>query len=468
MSPADAPPGALSWRIHLLLRARCVSVALLLWQLPVAVVRSRSDSDVSTCSDRLELRFDVHVDGLRSAIAILALASCALVFSFTTGTPSTNPMSRFATMDALVHDHAWIINRSVFAATADKVRIGERFYSSKPPMLSTVGAVIYKQLHLLTGLSFREDTALAVKVMNLLLGGLSHVALLLYAYWFLSHLRVSPHVMLWSYACFALGQLGLAYATTVNNHTPAEAAGFIAFCHAAGLRRGVLVKTWHWIAAGFAAGLAPTLDLGMLFVSAALGLYLLSWDWRKTLTRFVPASLPPMAAHFALTYMISGSWRPIYLRPELYRYPGSYWNAPTGIDALDEPRLTYLYNITLGHHGVLSMTPVLFFALWALGRAAIKKSTYRAEAWTVGASFLVMVAFYVWRTKNYGGLCVGFRWLLPATGLVLAFVPVWLTENRNRLGFVLFVLCLCVSQYHAFTGLVDPWQPSAWARWLSS
>jgi hypothetical protein len=30
-------------------------------------------------------------------------------------------------------------------------------------------------------------------------------------------------------------------------------------------------------------------------------------------------------------------------------------------------------------------------------------------------------------TKNYGGVCVGFRWFLPITGLVLAFVPVWLS-----------------------------------------
>ncbi|HET8937523.1 MAG TPA: hypothetical protein VFN67_28970 [Polyangiales bacterium] len=126
-----------------------------------------------------------------------------LVLSFTTGQPGTNPMSRFATMDALVHDHAWIIDRSVFLDTADKVQINGRFYSSKPPMLSTIGALIYKPMHQLTGISFREDRAVAVKVMNVVLGFLPHALLMVSAYLFMARLELAPQVLLWSYACFA-------------------------------------------------------------------------------------------------------------------------------------------------------------------------------------------------------------------------------------------------------------------------
>lgn len=377
-------------------------------------------------------------------------------------------MSRLATMDALVHDHAFIINRSVFVDTADKVQIDGRYYSSKPPLLSTAGAIVYKLLHQTTGLSFREDQGLAVKVMNLLFGALPHALLLVYAYLLLTRLQVSARVVLWSFACFAFGRLGLAYATTLNNHTVAELAVFVAFCHAAGLRRGHLANRWHWIIAGMAAGLAPTLDLGMLFVSSAIGVYLLSWDWRKTLTHFVPASLPPMIAHFALTWMISGSWRPIYLRKDLYQYPNSYWLAPTGIDALDEPRLTYLFNMLLGHHGVLSMTPALVFALWAMYRASVGKSQYRPEALCIGLAFCVMVVFYTFTTKNYGGLCVGFRWLMPVTPILLAFVPLWLSNTRSRAAWSIFVVGVLVGQFHAMSGLHDPWMPSQWDRWLSS
>ena len=431
---------------------------------------ARDDQSIAHDACSAPARTSSHQAGrsdLASALLIMGLASCVLVLSFTTGVASTNPMSRFATIDSLVHDHAFIINRSVFLDTADKVQIDGRYYSSKPPLLSTVGAVVYRALHQVTGLSFREDKLLAVKVINMLFGAIPHALLLFYAYLFLTKLNVSGRVVLWSFVCFAFGRLGLAYSTTLNNHTVAELAGFVAFYHAWGLRRGHLSGGWHWIAAGMAAGLAPPLDLGMMFLSCAIGVYLLSWDWRRTLTRFAPASLPPLVAHFALTWMISGGWRPIYLRRELYEYPGSYWLAPTGMDALDEPRLTYLFNMLLGHHGVLSMTPVLAFALWAIGRAVIKRSGCQAEAIAIGSAFAVMVTFYTITTKNYGGFCVGFRWLMPMTPLLLAFLPLWMSRNRSRLAWMVFVACALVSQFHAFDGLHDPWLPSQWDRWLT-
>ena len=65
-------------------------------------------------------------------------------------------------------------------------------------------------------------------------------------------------------------------------------------------------------------------------------------------------------------------------------------------------------------------------------------------------------------------MCVGFRWFLPITGLVLAFVPVWLSENRSRVAQVLFALCFGIAQFHVFSGLTGPWQASQWELWLSS
>jgi hypothetical protein len=405
---------------------------------------------------------------MRAGLIVLALASCAVVLAFTGGSAGHNPMSRLATMDALVHDHTWVINKSVFRSTYDKVSIDGKLYSSKPPMLSSIGTVLYKQLHEITGLSFRDKTkGHAIKVMNILLAGVPHVLLLIYAYLFLASLQLSPQTLMWSYACFAFGRLGLAYAVSINNHTPAELCGFAAFYHASCLRRGLSTNRWHWVGAGLAAGFAPTFDLGMLFCSSALGLYLLSFDWRKTLLLFVPASLPPMAAHFALTWSVSGALKPIYLRPELYKYPGSYWNAPKGIDALDEPRLTYLYNIMLGHHGLISMTPVIAFALWAMCRAIWKRTQFLPEALTVFVPLVIMTVFYTLTTKNYGGVCVGFRWLMPITSLLLAFVPIWLANNRSRIAYGVFVLAAFVGQFHAFHGLHDPWSPSQWSRWLA-
>lgn len=400
------------------------------------------------------------------AVTLCALASCTLVATFTTGQPLVNPMSRLATMDALVHDGTFRIDHSQFANTIDKVKIGAHFFSSKPPVLSVVGAGIYAVLHRAVGLSFREDVETAIQVMNLIVAGLPHLLLLVYAYRFLS-LYAPPQVLLWAFGCFAFGQLGLAYATTINNHVPAGVAAFAGFYYAFRVRSQSSRSVRHFIFAGLAAGLAPTLDLGTLFVSVATGIYLLGFDWKRTLRLFAPAAALPLVVHFGLTVLSTGSLVPIYLRKKLYLYPGSYWNAPTGIDALDEPRGTYLLNVLVGHHGFFSMTPVLVLAVIAIVSACIRRGPHLAEAIVVGASLLASITFYTLTTKNYGGICIGFRWLLPITPLVLLFTADWLASVRTRWGYALFAALLAVSQFHASAGMGNPWVESRWSRWLS-
>jgi 4-hydroxybenzoate polyprenyltransferase len=138
------------------------------------------------------------------------------------------------------------------------------------------------------------------------------------------------------------------------------------------------------------------------------------------------------------------------------------------VDATNDPRPTYLFNLLLGHHGVFSMTPVLIFAVWAIARAIIKRSPDRAEALTIGLPFCVMVSFYTITTTNYGGSCLGFRWLMPLTSILFTFVPLWLSQNRSRVAMILFVLSTLVGQYNAFTGLPSPWTPSVWDRLVRS
>ena len=38
---------------------------------------------------------------------------------------------------------------------------------------------------------------------------------------------------------------------------------------------------------------------------------------------------------------------PLYLRPEVYHYPGSYWEHPDTLDALHEPKIVYFLNLTI-------------------------------------------------------------------------------------------------------------------------
>jgi len=408
------------------------------------------------------------------AACLVTLAAVGLLLAFTRPVASANPASRIATIDSLVHEHTFVIDNSRYT-TIDRVVVDGHSYSSKPPVYSTLGAGVYWVLHEVTGLSLRADESKerdrALIVLTLLIAGLPYLALLLYAYRLICWMTRSEVARAWTFTCLALGQLGLAYSTTVNNHAPASALVVVAFYYAYGLRRGHLPTTRirFWVYAGLAAGLAPTIDLGAALFSAGTGLYLLSFDWRRTLSAFGVACAIPLALHLGVTWCSSGSMLPIYLRKELYDYDGSWWRNPQGIDALSESRTRYFFNAMLGHHGLLSMTPTLIFSLIVMTRAVVQRDRQCfAEALAVGGPLIVLIVYYVISTDNYGGACAGFRWFMPAVPISLIFTARWLTVTRRRATFGLFVASLLVSQYHAFSSLGDPWIPSSWEEFLSS
>src|SRR5512139_4479 len=65
---------------------------------------------------------------------------------------SSNDASRLAAIDSLVARGTWVIDDSPFL-TVDKVKLGDHFYSDKPPLLSFAGASLYSILHQTLGLT---------------------------------------------------------------------------------------------------------------------------------------------------------------------------------------------------------------------------------------------------------------------------------------------------------------------------
>lgn len=402
---------------------------------------------------------------------LIALVSALLVYQFTTGDVITNPASRLATMDALVHDHTFVIDHSPFKWTIDKVQVGGHFYSSKPPLLATAGAGVYAVVHHVTGLSMRgsdESRYKAVFLVTLVLMLGSHLVLLAYGYRLLRRWDDRPEVVLPAFAALALAYLGFGYATSINNHGPAAAACLASFYHAYAARQGATPRWRHFAVAGLFGGLAPALDLGAVFVSVAVGLYLLTTDWRATLRWLAPAAVPPVALHFSLTWAVAGRLLPVYLDRQAYLYPGSYWHSPADMDALAEPRLLYVSNMLVGHHGLFTMTPLLVLALVALASSLARRDAHHREAAVVGGALVVLVVFYTLTTGNYGGTCVGFRWLMIVTPLLMLFVADWLRTTRGRVGLFAFGLLFAVSQFNAVDALRGPWRTSAWHALLAS
>lgn len=138
----------------------------------------------------------------------------------------------------------------------------------------------------------------------------------------------------------------------------------------------------------------------------------------------------------------NGTWN-IYTWDDWYDYPKSYWlpGNKKGVDLGEPDRWSYLLHFTIGHHGLLSLTPIWIWSifgglLWVIyGQNAIQNCQgYRSESvennqlsglkrWILSqhgiasAMMLVSIAcviFYASRNiedRNYGGVCSGFRWL---------------------------------------------------------
>lgn len=108
-----------------------------------------------------------------------------------------------------------------------------------------------------------------------------------------------------------------------------------------------------------------------------------------------------------------------------YEYEQSYWleSRKTGVDRGEPSRLTYAFHVVMGHHGVLSLTPMWLLSFVGAGIwLARGEPPLRIVASGVLLLTLVCLAFYLARPledRNYGGVACGFRWMFW-------FAPLWL------------------------------------------
>ena len=98
----------------------------------------------------------------------------------------------------------------------------------------------------------------------------------------------------------------------------------------------------------------------------------------------------PIAAFVAAQYAVFGEFKLAYeaFGTDEYLYEGSFWKTPLDLDAFNEhpePYSTYLFHMTLGHHGVFSLTPIFLFSVLGAARllgAGRLVSAARGEAST--------------------------------------------------------------------------------------
>jgi hypothetical protein len=410
---------------------------------------------------------------------------------------SANDRSRWLTVRALVDQGTFAIDGVMDVNvwnTIDMVqhrgRDGElHLYSSKPPLLSVLLAGEYWLIQRLTGWTLAEQPYVVVRLVLLTVNVLPMLVMLVIVARWAERFGTTDWGRVLVVATAALGTLLTPFAVVLNNHLIAAVSTAIAAD--ATLRiwfDGDRRLRWFALVGGFAAFAAAD-DLPALSLLALFSAGLMALDWRRWLLGFVPAAGVVVAAFFATNYAAHGSWRPPYAhRSETdpddnwYRYTytlggrerSSYWLDPQGIDVGEPSRGTYALHVLVGHHGLLSLTPMWLLSLWG-GWLWLRGTDgrFRLVAASVALVTFVCLAFYIGvlpqRDRNYGGMTAGFRWLLWQAPLwLLVMLPAADRATRSRWGMAAACVLLVFSVVSASYPTWNPWTAPWIQVWLNS
>jgi len=154
-----------------------------------------------------------------------------------------------------------------------------------------------------------------------------------------------------------------------------------------------------------------------------------------------------------------------------YDYAGSYWSTPRqGVDRGEPSVGRYALHAVIGHHGLLSLTPIWLLSIWgAVAMVRGRPHGFRLFGWTVIAVTIVCLVFYLTRNeldRNYGGVSCGFRWMFWLIPLwLVCLVPAADRLLRTRSGRAVALVLFAVSVFSAGFSATNPWSHPWFWQW---
>ncbi len=389
-------------------------------------------------------------------------------------TLSPNDRSRFLTIWALGdYGRYWIDDLTERPGwnTIDKIYRPDvkHFYSSKPPLLPTLLAYEYRLIKWLTGgaWTFERQPAAVVRTIVITTNVLPFLLFLVLFVRWMRREHGDGWVTFYALLVAGAGTYLTAFNVTLNNHTVAAYFGFFALYGFWPLLAGGAVGWLRAFVSGLCLAFAAACELPAVGFVVLVLLWVLVRRWQLALFAVLPAVAIVAAAFFYTNYQVTGDFKPAYMHKEWYDYEDSYWNEPKGIDAIREPATTYLFHLTLGHHGVLSLTPVFVYTLLGLMVAVRQGGAWRWLALVTVVLTVAVFAFYVGPPpleklapirRNYGGMTQGFRWSFWLIPLWLAFLPKGVAATgRTAAAYWLAFLLLAISAGSVFYAVRNPW-----------
>jgi hypothetical protein len=336
---------------------------------------------------------------------------------------STNALSRVITVERLVEKQTWAhatpTDVSPFPPSIDVVKVGERIYSSKPPIYALLMAGQSMAVKAVTGMDFYPHRKDYMRILLILNQVLPYWIMLWVAFLMLRDFTRDKWTINFMLLALGIGILPFAYVPTLNNHTLSATLFFIAFYLLYRITQKGDHRFWIALLAGFLLGFGVSVELPGGVFAVVFGLLIFRHRPVLGILAFVGMVLPFLPT-FYVYHEISGHYKPFYLQGELYRYEGSYWRNPQGMDALRHDRLTYIFHSMFGFRGLFLLTPLFFLVPGGVIR--LMRSAHRAMRlnWIAVLTGTVAILLFVWfRTQNYGGACVGMRWFMPFMPLLL-------------------------------------------------
>ena len=429
-----------------------------------------------------------------------------------------NDASRWDTIWSLVDKGTYVIDDPPWG-TIDKVHRDGHDYSSKLPLLPTMAAGEYWLIKKATKWKIEDKTD---RVCRIILFTINVVPLVIYVALLgqlIGRYTKDPWWRVYWLIAAAFGTYVTGYSVTFNDHSVGAISALVAFYFGIRILFTDDPRWFHFAVAGFFTAFTACNQLPAAIFCLALFIWLVIRRPKGTLLFFVPAAILPVAGFLLTTYLSTGGFVPYYLykHTELYQYEGSYWTDPRGIDALDEPKHIYLFNLLLGHHGFFILTPVFILSVISFTMALRSQKTetkivswsmllalaagvvlylLKAEpstafapiavlavacfvvalrmrdaestalAWFVLSVSLATIVLNTLKTNNYGGMCHGFRYLIWP-------VPLWIavgglkadTYGRSRWIKALAVLFLFVAVVSMACSTDNPWTQSWLEDW---
>lgn len=387
---------------------------------------------------------------------IAAAGIVLIVFTFSRHRMTTNPRSRIITvervLDAGTLAHQTPTDSTPYKLSIDRVKVGDNFYSSKPPLYPMTMVAQAWPLSKVLGGTFRDHDRTYVRYLTLLNQVIPYLLMLLVALVLITRFTDDTWTRRFMMLALSFGSLAYGYAVTINNHTPAAIIWMVALFLLVQIYEAKQPQVHNYLLLALLCGVGVMVDFTSVFFAGLFGLAACVKNWKLSLASVGIAAVPVLFSLY-LYYEMSGSIKPYYFRHGLYHYTGSAWDHPEGLDALKEHKLLYLWNTLFAHHGLFSLSPVLLLGaigmFWKGGnvKEGLERSMLSRKFLAgLGICMVVLVGAITWKTANYGGYCVGMRWYIPFMPLLmLAGLPVVEWLGQKGWGKALCILLLLIS-----------------------